>query len=70
MEYPEPDVNIKLKELTACRKHILNSANSFLHISFDTSMYEASIHFPYFAAWVAHVFVECWANLFKGLKDF
>jgi len=50
MEYPELDVNNKSKELTACRKHFLNSANSFLHISFDTSMYEASIHFPYFVA--------------------
>jgi hypothetical protein len=68
MEHLELDVNTTLKELTACRKHFLNSANSSTHISFDTSMYEAKTHLPYFVAWGAHVVVECWANRFNGLR--
>jgi hypothetical protein len=65
----ELDTDTVAKELTACRKHLLNSANSSLHISFVTSMYEATTHLPYFVAWAAHVVVECWANLFSGLRD-
>ena len=54
---------------TAWRKHWPNFSNSCLQQSLRTSVYVATIHFPYAVACDEQVVVECRARRFNGLVD-